>query len=296
MNFRYANINRFYKGNTHIHTTGSDGQWSPEEAIARYQDAGNDFIAVTDHNVVTRLQDRSTASFCLIDSVEIDRDLGGWRTQHVVCLGVSRDFPDKSSFGRMLAAARRDNALTVLAHPHWSGGLVSRFAQSGHCGVEIFNGVCYYINHKESGMLVWDELLRTGQDALGFAADDNHGRPAGCKPFDLGWICVGADRLDRDSILAAIRAGRFYSSTGPKFHSLEFADGKLTVRCTPARHIWLNGPAWLMQRINCPDGSTREEHTFDVGELLAKNPDVPYLRLEIEDPQGRRAWTNKLFI
>ena len=37
------------RGNLHMHTTRSDGRVSVEEAIARYERAGYDFIAVTDH-------------------------------------------------------------------------------------------------------------------------------------------------------------------------------------------------------------------------------------------------------
>ncbi|MDD4890020.1 MAG: hypothetical protein PHU85_08825 [Phycisphaerae bacterium] len=298
LNFRYAGLNfdKFHKGNTHIHTTNSDGGWSPDEAIARYRDAGYGFIAVTDHNVVTRLEDRSTKDFCLIDSVEIDRSGPGWRTRHVVCIGVGKTFPDRTTFAKMHAAAVRDRAIMVVAHPHWSGNSVAEVLRGPYAGVELFNGVCYYLNHREDGVWLWDEALRTGHDLLGFAADDNHGRPPGVKPFDLGWIMVGAARLDRPSILKAIRAGQFYSSTGPRFHAIEFRDGKLSVRCTPSKHIWLNGPTWSVWRTNCPDGQLAEERTFDVAEILAKYKDLPFLRLEIEDAQGRRAWTNKLFV
>ena len=39
----------FYRGNTHCHTTRSDGRRSPEEVIALYREAGYDFLALTDH-------------------------------------------------------------------------------------------------------------------------------------------------------------------------------------------------------------------------------------------------------
>ena len=37
------------RGNLHMHTQRSDGWVSYEDAIARYEAAGYDFIAVTDH-------------------------------------------------------------------------------------------------------------------------------------------------------------------------------------------------------------------------------------------------------
>ena len=39
----------FYRGNTHCHTTRSDGRRSPEEVIALYREAGYDFLTLTDH-------------------------------------------------------------------------------------------------------------------------------------------------------------------------------------------------------------------------------------------------------
>lgn len=41
---------RFFKGDTHIHTTRSDGLKSPLETACAYRAAGYDFIAVTDHH------------------------------------------------------------------------------------------------------------------------------------------------------------------------------------------------------------------------------------------------------
>ncbi len=40
---------RPFKGDFHIHTTGSDGQECPEYVAARYREEGFDFIAITDH-------------------------------------------------------------------------------------------------------------------------------------------------------------------------------------------------------------------------------------------------------
>ena len=40
---------QFYRGNTHAHSTRSDGSLSPAELASTYRDRGYDFIAVTDH-------------------------------------------------------------------------------------------------------------------------------------------------------------------------------------------------------------------------------------------------------
>ena len=40
---------RYYKGNTHAHTTRSDGTRTPEEVMRAFRDAGYDFLVISDH-------------------------------------------------------------------------------------------------------------------------------------------------------------------------------------------------------------------------------------------------------
>ena len=40
---------RFFRGNLHCHSDLSDGQWSPEDVIDAYRDAGYDFLCLSDH-------------------------------------------------------------------------------------------------------------------------------------------------------------------------------------------------------------------------------------------------------
>ena len=44
---------RWYKGNTHTHTTESDGDSSPEYVANWYRNQGYDFLVLSDHNVFT---------------------------------------------------------------------------------------------------------------------------------------------------------------------------------------------------------------------------------------------------
>ena len=41
---------RIFKGDTHLHTTGSDGQENPFDTAVSFRKAGFDFIAITDHH------------------------------------------------------------------------------------------------------------------------------------------------------------------------------------------------------------------------------------------------------
>jgi hypothetical protein len=118
--------------------------------------------------------------------------------------------------------------------------------------------------------------------------DDAHIRPED-PGWNGGWIVVNAPTLSRDSILDAIRAGRFYSSCGPAFHTLTY-DGKAVHATTSAvQFARLVGPASLGKRVGFFDNQTLARVSFEIPQ------DWPYAYLEIEDALGRRAWTNTLF-
>ncbi|MDE0018357.1 MAG: phosphoesterase, partial [Candidatus Poribacteria bacterium] len=43
---------QWYRGNTHSHSTESDGQLSMSDRFAAYREAGYDFLVLTDHRKV----------------------------------------------------------------------------------------------------------------------------------------------------------------------------------------------------------------------------------------------------
>jgi len=43
----------WFKGNLHMHTTESDGEFTPQQAVDAYHEQGYDFLAITDHDTVT---------------------------------------------------------------------------------------------------------------------------------------------------------------------------------------------------------------------------------------------------
>ena len=75
----------FFKGNTHMHTTRSDGRLSPQDAIARYARAGYDFIALTDHRTVS--PERIEQGVLVLSGVELDYRLDV-QVVHITGLGL----------------------------------------------------------------------------------------------------------------------------------------------------------------------------------------------------------------
>lgn len=72
----YSQKVMWYKGNTHAHTTMSDGNASPEFVVKWYHDEGYNFLVVTDHNKFVhpnsiRMPEPLRKDFILISGEEV---------------------------------------------------------------------------------------------------------------------------------------------------------------------------------------------------------------------------------
>lgn len=289
--FRYRQVDKWLKGNTHIHTTRSDGGKSPEEVVSMYGAAGYDFIFLTDHWVASLDQGSGGAGRrapLVLDGIELDGEDEIGRFYHVVCLGTFHGIQREMGFGRALASAREQGGFLVLAHPFWTGNSVEDALCHPFHAVEAYNHVCTWLNGKGSGLYHWDAMLEHRPEVLGLAVDDAHIR-AEHPGWNGGWVMVGAAERTAESVLRALRSGLFYSSCGPEIRSLELRGRSLVCRSSAVSFARLVGPRHRGQRTGFFDGSTMTEFELTVPE------DFAYARLEIEDAQGRRAWTNTLF-
>lgn len=289
--FRYDTTGQWYKGNTHIHSTLSDGGKSPEELWAIYAGLGYDFLFHTDHNVASQFERKHNADaapLLVLDGIEIDGHDDEGAYFHVVCLGSFAGMEQKMPLMAGMKAVREQNGIMILAHPHWSGNTFDDALRHGFDGVEVYNNVCLFLNAKSDGEAYWDAMLKRQGGVLGFAADDCHCK-AEFPQINGGWIVVNTPARTREAIMAAIRRGNFYSSRGPQFHSIQSDGTHVHFTSSPAVAAHLIGPAWEGLRLFAEPGQAITEHTWE----LPKN--WPYMRLRIEDNQGRPAWSNTLF-
>jgi hypothetical protein len=287
--FRYDTSCRWYKGNTHVHSTASDGGKSLDELSALYASAGYDFLFCTDHWIAAnnaRLQE--TTSLLMLDGVELDgRDHTG-AYYHVVCLGQTAGITREAGLDRALQTAREQNAILVLAHPHWVGNTLEEANRWNFHGVEIYNHVCHWLNGKGDGSVYWNAMLKQNPNTLAFAVDDAHLRPEH-PGWDGGWIMVNTPELSQQAILDAIKRGNYFSSCGPEFKTIVLDGNDIVITTSPVQFVRLVGPASLGKRLG----------TFDDQLLTTARIEIPmdwdYVYLEIEDPNGDRAWSNTLF-
>lgn len=116
---------RWFKGNLHTHTSNSDGDSTPDVVVAWYRDAGYDFLALTDHDVVTlpTEQQEVAGPMTLIHGQELTAgDI------HMNALGARRAIePVRAPTERMTLqtnadAVRAAGGMPSINHPnfHWA--------------------------------------------------------------------------------------------------------------------------------------------------------------------------------
>lgn len=288
--FRYSRSAKWFKGNTHLHSTASDGGKSFAEIAELYASVGYSFLFRTDHWAPSdTTQDEESYPLLWLDGVELDGNDDTGAGYHVVCLGPVKNISREDGLVAGMEAAREQGALLVVAHPHWCGNSLDDCLRWPFDGIEIYNHVCHWLNGKSNGLVHWDAALRKNPNVLAFAVDDAHLKPEH-PGWNGGWIVANAPACTAPEIMSAIRSGNFYSSCGPTIESMTLDGEELVVKTSPIRFARLVGPAWTGRRFGTFDGELCCEFTMPLPK------DWPYAYLEIEDDNGRRAWTNNLFI
>ena len=281
----------WYKGNTHTHTTVSDGQLTPEQATALYRSRGYDFLALTDHGRVSQTVEGE--DFLLLSGVEIDCVCRS-QAYHLVGIGMDRQpnyvYEPSRHPQDLIDILREAGAFVILAHPAWSLLRVDVVeCLSGIGAAEVFNSVSRTPWNGDrgdsSGFL--DVLASSSGVLLPFiAADDAHfysGEEC------CGYTMVNTRSLTREGILEALFAGRFYASQGPAIEQVQIEDGVVTVTCSPASMaVFYTDAFYNAARAQVAQAGTEFTYTL--------SPMDHFVRCEIIDAQGRKAWTSPVAV
>jgi hypothetical protein len=243
----YGQKLKWYKGNTHTHTTLSDGNASPEYVVSWYHERGYNFLSLTDHNKFinpdsVKLPENKRSDFILIPGEEVT----GKRTVHTTGLNVNRYIHPGYEFNSVeeVIQCHTDSILSasgipILNHPNFrTGAQVDDIlpVQRLHM-LELFNGHPKVDNWGAEGVHIaveakWDSLLTHGQRFFAVAADDAHHfdefYPQKSNPA-RGWIMVHCSMLTAGSIVASMKQGNFYASNGVILKTIEKDQKEYTV-------------------------------------------------------------------
>ena len=288
---------RFYRGNLHTHSTRSDGRLAPAAVVAAYRDQGYDFLALTDHFLarygfpITDTREWRTADFTTLLGAELHGPaLEVGEPWHIVAVGLPPDFapPDTAETGPALAArAAAAGAFIGMAHPAWySLTLADALTLEAAHAIEIYNETCAGHNDRGESWHLGDMLQTRGRRLTAYATDDAH---FAARPDTFAaWVQVRAPSLDPETLLAALKAGHFYSSQGPQLHNVAVAGGQIAVTCSPATAVFVSGRG---AKARSQRGEALTECAFPLAPFEGS-----YCRVTVVDRAGKRAWSNPIWL
>ncbi|MFN0186519.1 MAG: PHP domain-containing protein, partial [Aquabacterium sp.] len=239
----------FFKGNLHTHSDTSDGQLPAEEVCRRYRERGYDFICLSDHFLpvydypVTDTRPYRTDSFTTILGAEVHVPSTGLGEKwHLLANGLPLDFEptrDGETAPEIAARCAAAGAFVSIVHPAWYALSVddARTITAAHA-VEVYNHTSAVRTDRGDGTVMLDQLLAHDHRINALACDDAH--------FEVddafaAWVMVKAQARDPDALVAALKAGHYYSSTGVEIHDMRFDGDDLVVDCSAATGVFLQG-------------------------------------------------------
>ena len=297
----------WFKGNTHAHTTNSDGDSPPEYVAQWYKDHDYDFLVLTDHNVFTdpaTLAHLVDDDFLLIPGEEVTSSfedasvhVNGLNLPHVV--EARRAETLVATIQANVDAIREVEGVPHINHPNfrWSFGAEELAQVENDRLLEIWNGHPTVHNDGGSGSPsleeIWDILLTGGKTIFGIAVDDAHhfqGEFAADRSNPgRGWVSVRADALDAAELMESLEAGHFYASTGVALSEISVRPRSLEIHIEQDRDfkyattfIGASGRVLLQTEEN--------PAVFQLTE------DVGYVRARVRNSRSDYAWTQPVFV
>lgn len=281
---------RFWKGNLHTHSNRSDGALDPAEVVRRYREAGYDFLCLSDHFLpqfsfpLTDTREYRSEGFTTLIGAELHAPathLGDlW---HILAVGLPLDFaptPEGEDGPALARRAAASGAFVGIAHPQWYGlDFTDGLALDAAHAVEIYNHTCEMLSARPDGVALFDDLMTRGRKLSGFASDDAHFHS---NDSFGGWVQVKSETLEPDALLAALKAGNYYASTGPEIVSIERDGDTLSVAASPVRSIVLAGPGAKSAVVH---GDSITEAKLDLSRFAGG-----WCRVVVTDMAGKRAW------
>jgi hypothetical protein len=297
----FSTPGRFWRGNLHTHSNLSDGALPPEEVCRRYRAEGYDFMALTDHfvgcfgyPVADTVPFRAEGFTTLIGAELHSGPMSNGELWHILAVGLPPDFapgnapdfrvqPGMETGPEIAARAVAAGAFVAIAHPQWSGLTLAdaRSLTAAHA-VEVYNHGCAMGCDRPDGFSIADLLLTEGRDLSLIATDDAHFS----EPDHFGgWVMAKATENTPEALLAALKAGQFYSSQGPELRDVVVEDDRVIVESSAVVSVIVQGAGTGAKAVH-GQSMTRAEVPL---ERLGASP---WLRVTVIDAAGRRAWSN----
>ncbi len=206
---------KWFKGDTHLHTTNSDGHLHQYELIDRCKGLGLDWIIITDHNFNTVKGTYSSDGLTVIQGQELTDEPG-----HVNVWGAKVPFepPYKldniDDYKKIIDASKKNGATICVNHPFCSNCPfrmdIDDFPMD--C-VEVWNTIQHSDNVKN--MNWWVGKLKQGIKIGAVGGSDFHRNYAGLDFLAMPTTITYAKSNSAEDILQALREGRSVITNRP---------------------------------------------------------------------------------
>jgi len=286
---------RWYKANLHTHTTNSDGHLHPLDRVRQYRKAGYQVLALTDHGVINDVRGMSDGKILVVSGMEYHPKCPTHHhAYHLVALRVKPGFKFKGlTANGFIRKVTRAGGAVSLAHPYWCGYQLENFRNlKGLAAIEVFNATCGR-GGRDCSESEWAHALDHGMPLPAVAVDDVHSADG----HDLfhGWTWLKMTAPTAANVVRAVRTGACYASCGPKIHDFRVIGETVGVRCSPVVRIdIISSPPYGALKLADP-GKTITSLVAPVGRDWSGNR-LPFVRARVTDREGRRAWTNPVYL
>ena len=217
----------WYRGDLHCHTFHSDARGAPETLHRAAQQAGLDFLAVTDHNTITQrryFHAASSADLIFVRGMEITTATG-----HANVFGVDHwiDFRMTSPSDAHLLASLVHEQGGLLSINHDKPPIPWDYDMPAADCQEVWQST--WLDRNWVSLARYQQRLASGMRLSAIGGSDFHQpadlRPEGplvlARPTTVLWL----PELSEAAILAAMKAGRGYITEGPNGPHLEIRSG-----------------------------------------------------------------------
>lgn len=214
---------RWLRGDLHMHSVHSDGEYALGEVFKLCEAAGLDFISVTDHNTISQnLVPAPATALIRIPGVELTTYRG-----HSNLLGVAAPINDfrvrsQAELEQRLHYARQQGARIVLNHPFDPGCGWEWDWTIDYDWFEVWNGPWRSIN--QQALDWWHAQLVSGRRLVAVAGSDTHRPHQYVKHgYPCSWVYSASPTAD--AILDAIDQGHLVLSYAPDGPRIELRYG-----------------------------------------------------------------------
>ncbi|MDR2180658.1 MAG: CehA/McbA family metallohydrolase [Synergistaceae bacterium] len=222
----------YYSGDTHAHSSYSDGHSSLEENRASMLDKGHSFLYSTEHNTLDHLNEIQ----CFSRTREAERFLhaAGWEYTttcgHALAYFVSAgpyppeaqgSTPNIDRWQRFVDEMTAAGGWVFLAHPYeapcYEFGDELLMEIENIAGIEVWNGFNHHAldSPNRRAFSRWDRINARGVfHCLGNAVSDAHTAKKHGNPFIKGYM----RDLNIECLREMLKSGRFFGSNGPELY------------------------------------------------------------------------------